>query len=104
MTTTDITTLGICDRCGHTAYVRAFFDALTLWFCGHHFREVEVKLRVDGWHVDDKRDQLTGDELREQPKPQLPVKVQYQGKHEGGPGYTATDPDEMKDGHGDGGI
>ena len=35
-----------CDRCGARAYVKATLgDDLELLFCGHHFRDHEIKLR-----------------------------------------------------------
>jgi hypothetical protein len=103
----DITTLGTCDQCRVTAYVKAIGPAGgELWFCAHHFRNNEVALLIDGWTFIDQRDQLTGDELRE--KSEGPFKlddfkmppVPFHGRHEAGPGYTA----EQQDGHGDGGI
>jgi hypothetical protein len=94
MVTIDITTLGVCDvkECGATAYV----EAGGLWFCAHHFRDNEVALRIAGLDIIDHRDQLTGNELRERPAeaPKALVPYHYQGRHEGGPGYTAEDPPE----------
>jgi len=35
-----------CDRCGAQAFVRVYLDGgSALQFCGHHFREHEVRLR-----------------------------------------------------------
>jgi hypothetical protein len=45
-----------CDRCGAQAYVKATLgDDLTLLFCGHHFRDHELKLVASGAAILDER-------------------------------------------------
>lgn len=54
-----------CDRCNSQAYARAQFgsstssdDALTLFFCGHHFNRHEPALRERAVNVVDERHRL----------------------------------------------
>lgn len=43
-----------CDRCGAQALVRVYLDGGShLQFCGHHFREHEVRLREVAVDVQD---------------------------------------------------
>ena len=45
--TRELNALDRCDRCGAQAYVRAVLETSggELFFCGHHARAVEAKLR-----------------------------------------------------------
>jgi uncharacterized protein (DUF983 family) len=46
LTRTPLTASDRCDRCGAAALVRVFLEGgAALQFCGHHFREHEVRLR-----------------------------------------------------------
>ncbi len=46
MTKPQLTVSDRCDRCGAQAFVLVVLDSgSTLQFCGHHFREHEVRLR-----------------------------------------------------------
>jgi hypothetical protein len=50
-----------CGRCGARAFVLAVFptaDGLEVLFCGHHFREYELKLVAAGAGICDVRDRL----------------------------------------------
>jgi hypothetical protein len=50
-----------CDKCGHLAWVRVIISAPDnrfLDFCGHHFRMLEVPLRICGYRIQDKRSVL----------------------------------------------
>ena len=65
VTTADLTTAtpqltrhDRCDRCGAQAFVKATLstaDGLELLFCGHHFRDNELKLVAAGAVVHDER-------------------------------------------------
>ena len=53
-TRTPLTVADRCDRCGAQARVRIYLDGgSTLQFCGHHFREHEVRLRAVAVDVQD---------------------------------------------------
>ena len=57
--TTTLTRQDRCDRCGAQAYVRATLDDdLELLFCGHHFRDHEVKLVASGAAITDERHRI----------------------------------------------
>ena len=46
ITRTPLTAADRCDRCGAQARVRVLLESgSALQFCGHHFREHEVRLR-----------------------------------------------------------
>lgn len=48
-----------CDRCGAQAYVKAMLgDDLELLFCGHHYRDHEVKLAAAGAVIVDERHRI----------------------------------------------
>ncbi len=50
-----------CDRCGAQAFVRATLpsvDGLDLLFCGHHYRDHELKLIAAGAVVRDERHRI----------------------------------------------
>lgn len=48
-----ITTEHRCDKCGAQAMIRATLVSGTLYFCGHHGREVSQKLVLSSIHVYD---------------------------------------------------
>jgi hypothetical protein len=48
-----------CDRCGAQAHVRVFLETgAALQFCGHHFREHEVRLRSVAVDVQDELEKI----------------------------------------------
>ena len=48
-----------CDRCGAQAFVRVHLEGgSALQFCGHHFKEHEVRLRSVAVDVQDEQHQL----------------------------------------------
>jgi hypothetical protein len=52
-----LTALDRCDHkgCGAQAYVRVTLSTGELYFCGHDFAAVEMKLSVTAQHIDDQR-------------------------------------------------
>ncbi len=57
----DLTRADRCDRCSAQAFVRAVLpsaDGLELLFCGHHFRDHELKLIAAGAVVHDQRHRI----------------------------------------------
>ena len=49
-----------CDRCGAQAFVRVTLDGgSTLLFCGHHFKEHEVRLRAVAIEVEDSTNSIS---------------------------------------------
>jgi Zn ribbon nucleic-acid-binding protein len=59
ITRTPMTASDRCDRCGAQAHVRVFLESGTaLQFCGHHFREHEVRLRSVAVDVQDELSKL----------------------------------------------
>lgn len=60
-TTTSLTALDRCDRCGAQAYVRVVLSGgADLLFCGHHGRQYELKLREIASEYHDESDKLAG--------------------------------------------
>lgn len=59
ITRTPLTNADRCDRCGAAARVRVYMSGgSTLQFCGHHFREHEVRLRSIAIDVQDEQDSV----------------------------------------------
>ncbi len=59
MTAPVLTRQDRCDRCGAQAYVQATLaDDLELLFCGHHYRDHEIKLIAAGAVVHDERHRI----------------------------------------------
>ena len=59
ITRTPMTASDRCDRCGAQAHVRVFLESgAALQFCGHHFREHEVRLRSVAVDVQDELDKV----------------------------------------------
>ena len=56
--TTGLTALDRCDRCGAQAYVRVVLASGELLFCAHHFREHENRLRTVAADVQDETGRL----------------------------------------------
>jgi hypothetical protein len=44
-----------CDRCQHSAYVKATVHGVDLLFCGHHFSKHELELSVAADDIVDER-------------------------------------------------
>ncbi len=60
ITRTPLTVADRCDRCAAAARVRVFLEGgSALQFCGHHFREHEVRLREVAVEVQDETAELT---------------------------------------------
>lgn len=58
-TTTSLTALDRCDRCGAQAYIRVVLSGGTdLLFCAHHGRQYELKLREIASEYHDESDRL----------------------------------------------
>jgi hypothetical protein len=60
-TTAQLTRQDRCDRCGAQAFVRATLPSaggLDLLFCGHHFRDHELKLVAAGATIVDERHRI----------------------------------------------
>ncbi len=56
---TPLTASDRCDRCGAQAHVRVFLEGgSALQFCGHHFREHEVRLRSVAVDIQDELEKL----------------------------------------------
>lgn len=59
ITRTPMTASDRCDRCGAQAHVRVFLESgAALQFCGHHFREHEVRLRSVAVDVQDELEKI----------------------------------------------
>ena len=59
ITRTPLTVSDRCDRCGAQAFVRVYLDGgSALQFCGHHFKEHEVRLRSVSVDVQDETETL----------------------------------------------
>jgi hypothetical protein len=59
ITRTPLTVSDRCDRCGAQAFVRVYLDGgSALQFCGHHFKEHEVRLRAVAVDVQDETESL----------------------------------------------
>lgn len=59
ITRTPMTASDRCDRCGAQAHVRVFLEGgSALQFCGHHFREHEVRLRSVAVDVQDELEKI----------------------------------------------
>lgn len=64
--TLDITLLGVCDRCGATAYVKILMANGEWDFCAHHFAEQERKgLPKESAIITDHRSWLYESEARD---------------------------------------
>ena len=46
-----IVTTEVCDKCGHTARVRAQHNGRELTFCQHHANENQLALILAGWYL-----------------------------------------------------
>ena len=60
-TTASLTQRDRCDRCGAQAFVQATIptaDGMQLLFCGHHFRDHELKLVAAGATIVDERHRI----------------------------------------------
>ncbi len=58
-TSTPLTAVDRCDRCGAQAYVRVTLGSgMDLLFCGHHFAEFKPGLQALGAHVHNELDRL----------------------------------------------
>lgn len=59
-TTTSLTAMDRCDKCGAQAYVRVVLSGgADLLFCGHHGRQYELKLREIAHEYHDESAKLT---------------------------------------------
>ena len=59
ITRTPMTASDRCDRCGAQAHVRVFLESgAALQFCGHHFRQHEVRLRSVAVDVQDELEKI----------------------------------------------
>ena len=59
ITRAPLTAADRCDRCAAQALVRVFLEGgSALQFCGHHFKEHEVRLRAVAVDVQDETQQL----------------------------------------------
>lgn len=55
----ELTTADRCDACGAQAYIRVELNSGSeLFFCGHHGRENETKLKEQAAVYDDQTDRL----------------------------------------------
>jgi hypothetical protein len=57
----ELTRADRCDSCGAQAFVRATIpatDGLSLLFCGHHFRDLELALVSAGATIHDERHRI----------------------------------------------
>ena len=60
VTRVPLTAADRCDRCGAQALVRVYLEGGSqLQFCGHHFRQHEVRLRSIALDVQDESDSLS---------------------------------------------
>lgn len=58
LTTTPLTAVDRCDRCGAQAYVRVVLPVGELLFCGHHAREHAPAYTDVATSIQDERDRL----------------------------------------------
>ncbi|GAA0637896.1 hypothetical protein GCM10009547_47870 [Sporichthya brevicatena] len=60
-TTTSLTAVDRCDRCGAQAYIRVVLsEGSDLLFCAHHGRQYELKLREIATEFHDETNRLAG--------------------------------------------